>query len=381
MPETMTSRQRMLAAINNQKPDRVPVAPDISYMVPTRLTGKGFYSVFIDSEPPLWRAYIDAVKYYGMDGWFTYGWLGYQTRDVTRSEKWILWTDARRVQEVTWHTPAGDLTEEFLYVPDMPPTYIKKMIVDLDRDWPRFKYILGEIESCDLSGIEVMRQELGELGVFGCCLATPGFHIWNNWFQGNVNALCQVLITRPEIFDELLELHDRRLMEELEWLLRCNPDLILTGGSGGLQLASPDLWMKYALPNLKKQCRVCKERGVPTMVHSCGRQKFMIEVCARETDLNCLNPLEIPPMGDCTLAEAKAMVCGSNLTLMGNLHTTEVMLRGTVEQVKAAARQAIDDAGAGGGFILSTGDQCGRDTPDENIFAMVEVAKTYGRYD
>ena len=39
------------------------------------------------------------------------------------------------------------------------------------------------------------------------------------------------------------------------------------------------------------------------------------------------------------------------------------------------------DAGRGGGFILSTGDQCGRDTPYENIVAVVEAAKKYGRYD
>jgi hypothetical protein len=35
---------------------------------------------------------------------------------------------------------------------------------------------------------------------------------------------------------------------------------------------------------------------------------------------------------------------------------------------------------AGGRFILSTGDQCGRDTPDENLHALVETARTYGRY-
>ena len=84
-------------------------------------------------------------------------------------------------------------------------------------------------------------------------------------------------------------------------------------------------------------------------------------------------------MGDCNLAELKRRF-GGRIVLKGNLHTTEMMLRGTVEQVRAASRQAIDDAGAGGGFILSTGDQCGRDTPDANIRAMVEVARTYGKY-
>ena len=66
--------------------------------------------------------------------------------------------------------------------------------------------------------------------------------------------------------------------------------------------------------------------------------------------------------------------------MTGNLHTTEVMLRGRPEDVAAAARRAIDDAAAGGRFILSTGDQCGRDTPDENLRAMIETARTYGRY-
>ena len=65
---------------------------------------------------------------------------------------------------------------------------------------------------------------------------------------------------------------------------------------------------------------------------------------------------------------------------MGNIHTTEVMLFGTPEQVREACRKAIDDAAAGGGFILSTGDQCGRDTPHENIRAMVETAREYGKY-
>jgi len=31
--------------------------------------------------------------------------------------------------------------------------------------------------------------------------------------------------------------------------------------------------------------------------------------------------------------------------------------------------------------VCPRGDQCGRDTPEENIFAIVEAAKKYGRYD
>jgi uroporphyrinogen decarboxylase len=102
-------------------------------------------------------------------------------------------------------------------------------------------------------------------------------------------------------------------------------------------------------------------------------------MCAEETELDCINPLEPPPMGDCDLAEIKQR-SGDRLALMGNLHTTDVMWRGTPEAVREASQQAIEAAGGGGGFILSTGDQCGRDTPDANLFAMVEAAQTFGRY-
>ena len=118
---------------------------------------------------------------------------------------------------------------------------------------------------------------------------------------------------------------------------------------------------------------------MPTHVHSCGPETELVKILAEETTLTVIDPLEIPPMGDCHLADLKRRY-GDKLTLKGNLHTTEIMLRGTPETVAAAARQAVDDAAAGGRFILSTGDQCGRDTPDENLRAMINTARSYGQY-
>jgi uroporphyrinogen decarboxylase len=175
-------------------------------------------------------------------------------------------------------------------------------------------------------------------------------------------------------------MHERSILKEAEMILDARPDFILTGGSGAITLQSPDLARRLVLPTLKKTTRMAKEAGVLTMVHCCGYEHELAKMCAEETDLDCINPLEEPPMGDCHLAQIKREF-GKRLSLMGNLHTTDIMLLGTPAEVERAAKQAIDDAGAGGGFILSTGDQCGRDTPEDNIRKMVEVCKTYGRYD
>jgi uroporphyrinogen-III decarboxylase len=56
------------------------------------------------------------------------------------------------------------------------------------------------------------------------------------------------------------------------------------------------------------------------------------------------------------------------------------MLLGSLGDVRNASQQAICDAGKDGRFILSTGDQRPRDTPFEDIHAMMEAAESYGRY-
>src|ERR1043165_8945763 len=80
MPQSMTGRQRMLTAFRREKPDTVPVSPDISAMVPIRLSGRPFDEMFLDGKPhngyasaSVAQAYVDAVKYYGLDGGYIYG--------------------------------------------------------------------------------------------------------------------------------------------------------------------------------------------------------------------------------------------------------------------------------------------------------------------
>ena len=53
---------------------------------------------------------------------------------------------------------------------------------------------------------------------------------------------------------------------------------------------------------------------------------------------------------------------------------------GTPAEIKADAQQAMEDAAEAGHFILGTGDQIGRDTPEANVIARVEAAHEYGGY-
>ena len=184
------------------------------------------------------------------------------------------------------------------------------------------------------------------------------------------------------------KLHEKWAAERVEQVeqrfqqimaLDVKPDFICVGGSGTLVFQNLAIFRKFTFPAVKRAIELATQAGFPTHVHSCGPEKELVKIFAEETDLTMIDPLEIPPMGDCNLAELKRQY-GDKIVLKGNLHTTNIMLRGSVQDVINASKAAIDDAAAGGRFILATGDQIGRDTPDENVFAMIETARTYGRY-
>ena len=49
----MTPRERLLKVLAGEIPDCVPVAPDISNMIPARLTGKPFWDLYLYNDPPI----------------------------------------------------------------------------------------------------------------------------------------------------------------------------------------------------------------------------------------------------------------------------------------------------------------------------------------
>jgi uroporphyrinogen decarboxylase len=376
----MTHRERLKAVMRGEVPDCVPVCPDISNMIPCRLTGKPFWDIYVYKNPPLWKAYIDAVKYFDIDGGFELYSFGdlfadpganpWEQRIVHRNSDGSFVTQQFNGQSGAWsrhaivHTagnpPATGVLPEKIGLPVVPSTW--EPITGV-RDWP--------------TGMELwklVRRELGEDGVLGMLTGASTVIVGG---PDDIYAYADNPARFRERRDEMIR-RVTRTMERIAGLDE-KPDFLFCGGSGSLVWQSPATFRELALPVLKHVTQLAYDMGIPTHVHSCGPQKAMVKMAAEETGLTVIDPLEIPPMGDCDLAELKRRY-GDKIVLKGNLHTTATMLHGGVDDVVCAAKKAMDDAAAGGRFILSTGDQCGRDTPYENLRAMVETARTYGKY-
>jgi uroporphyrinogen decarboxylase len=377
----MTSRERMLIAMRNGQPDCVPVAPDTSNMIPCRLTGKPFWDIYLWQDPPLWQAYIDCAKHFGFDGWLPGAPVTLPEEETTAASQPV-WREAivARTPQflITRHHAQANGRQQWtractVYYPDNPPTWgvplAKLGLAESDPiGWedvePRTSYP-------GTSALTAARQQMGEAGVVGVCVGLPGLGL-------APESMYEYYDNRKAVL-ERCEQTRRAVVRRTQALVALDLDFVLIGISGFMISNPAPIFRELALASLQEITAICRKANVPSQIHCCGPEYELVKIAALESDLDNINPLEIPPMGDCNLGQIKREF-GHKLSLMGNLHTTEVMLRGSPDDVTQASKQAIDDAAEGGGFILSTGDQCGRDTPDANIHAMIETARTYGRY-
>lgn len=375
----MSSRARMLTAMAGAVPDRVPASPDTNWMIPARLVGGPFWQVYYYNDPPIWKAYNDCVRYFGIDGFSHHGYPGVPGHpDAERSRQIMGQSEERLVVRGTFRCPAGELTQETTFLRGEAPTNTKKWIDDLPSQFECLRYMLGCPEKANLDGYRRVQEDMGEMGVVGLCLDLP-------------MLMFQMREPAEAAFYDYYDHHDlvvEYARMRTDWLVAVaeraiasdvKPDFAFFPMSGLQTMQGVQIMRELSIPALRKLCAMFKEAGILTSLHCCGKERALVEICARETELDCIDPLEVPPMGDCDLREVKQKF-GDRLALKGNLHTTDVMLRCTPDGVEVAARECLDAAMAGGGFILSTGDQCGRDTPEENITRLVEVCERHGKY-
>jgi uroporphyrinogen decarboxylase len=384
--QAMTGKERLMKAFRREKADHVPACPDISVMVPAKLTGRPFYELFLDGrEHNGWtsatyaEAYVKAVRYFGIDGWYIYGGLKeIRPEGAPEFVDVVSINHDHKIVDRICTMRAGVLTEREIFFSDEPPWKEEKAVKDLRRDYACLRAFMGEgpwkweEEYKD-------KDRIGDHGVYVGMV--PVFQDW--WFNYRHGGFEQTFVDFMEEPEMMGKIHEHWMEWALAYtraMVKARPDEIMIGASSAsLSVSSPEIFRTFELPFIKKAAKICKDAGIISHLHICGKSWELVEIVASETDVDVMEPMEEPPGGDVDLKEAKRRV-GNKMCIKGNINTFNFMLNATPKQVEEKCKRAIDDAGADGGYVLSTGDQCGRDTPHANLFKMVEVARTYGKY-
>jgi MtaA/CmuA family methyltransferase len=141
----------------------------------------------------------------------------------------------------------------------------------------------------------------------------------------------------------------------------------------GPNLVSPDIYRQFALPYEIPLTRSVQDYGIYYAIHICGDTSTILE------DMNKTKAdiLELDWQVDMGAARK---IIDPGTVIMGNINPSDPLVFGSPEAVDKIARKIIEDTG-GTGLFLSSGCAMGKNTPENNIRAMVQAAKKYGRFD
>jgi uroporphyrinogen-III decarboxylase len=153
--------------------------------------------------------------------------------------------------------------------------------------------------------------------------------------------------------------------------------LFLNCGSASLNIVSPALFAEWDLPVVRAVAAVARRRDKIMHYHLHGRGRALLDGLV-EAGVTMICPLESPPKGDFLLREVKERF-GGRLALKGGVDPFLLRDGGDAE-LESQVRRSLEEAAAGGGFTLATGDGVLKDTPFERIRRLVELARRFGAY-
>ncbi len=145
------------------------------------------------------------------------------------------------------------------------------------------------------------------------------------------------------------------------------------GGQGG-PLVSPEMYRRYYQPYHRRLWQRAKELAdVKVMLHCCGGVRPLLPDLIA-AGLDAINPVQINAHG----MEASALKrdFGAHLTFWGGgCDTRTVLPSGSPEEVKAHVREQVRRLSPGGGFVFQQVHNILADVPVANVAAMYEAVR------
>ena len=149
-------------------------------------------------------------------------------------------------------------------------------------------------------------------------------------------------------------------------------------GSQQAPLISPALLRRHILPRHQRFLDLARAYDVPVMMHTCGSSSWAYEDYIA-MGLKVVDTLQ-PEAKDMAPATLKARF-GGRLAFHGCISTAGPVAYGTVEDVVAYCRNTLDIMKPGGGYCFAPTHSLQDNSPTENVVAMYETARRYGRYE
>ena len=363
----MTSKERFLKAINREEPDRLPVTThhimpyflnkymrDISY--------QEFFDYF-GLDPIKWIVVHKPNEEKGDYFDPTQEKIGFlETRRIC-NDNWKIKTEqfenhSYETQRISFITPKKTLS--MILRNDDCSTWVVEHLIKKKSDID----ILANyttVPICDVGIINKTADEFGERGLIRghiCCF--DGFGQPGCWQDAaclfGIENLIIETFDDPNWVHTFLGILKERKKSFILSLKGANYDLIeLGGGDASTTVISPKIFNDFVAPYDSELIALTHQVGLKIVYHTCGGMMPILE------DIAQMNPDAMETFtphslgGDVSLREAKRRI-GDKVCMIGGFDQFHYFLDCDPQKTKNEVRRCFEEAGDGGGFILSPSD-------------------------
>ena len=346
----MNSMERVLTCLAHKEPDRVPVYPILSG-VTRKLVGASYEQWSTDAKTCA-DALLLAAETYDQDCIVTL---------VDLSVECDAWG-----QELIFHeNDAAHPDHSKLIIQDIEDyAKIKK------ADYRKSKRMMMHIDTCRrlVEGSKgerpVVAFVFGPLGVLSMLRSQQEMYM--------------DLYDDPDAVKEAAREINETLKEYCLALIDVGVNAIMFDTLfASASIMSKEMWLDMEGGLVKELADIMHEKGCPVMIHNCGLKIYfdaqieMMKPCA-------ISFLHVPD--DCESYEECKEKYGKDITLIGCV-PPPMVVTATDEEWDAECKRQIDIFAKGGGYMLATGCEYPSNSPFDRAERMINIAKTYGRYD
>jgi uroporphyrinogen decarboxylase len=367
MTDSMTSRQRLLAALDRRVPDCLPVTNHfvMPYFLDNYMDGISedqFWTV-TGLDPILWtishRPDPSKGEYYD-PGQTEIGFL--ESRRIA-SDDWRI--EAIPLSDSTFTstrynfiTPGGTLS--MVLQSNDYTAWVAEHLIKEKKDIE----ILGKYMThpkCNVEDINRQAAAWGDRGIVRgwiCCFdifGQPG--TWQDacCLRGT-EGMILAAIDDPGWAHELLKILCERKKTYIRSLKGAHYDVHeLGGGTASDSVISPKLFDQFVAPYDSELIQLAHEAGQRISYHTCGGMMRFLERVA-DMGPNAMETFTPSAMGgNANLKEAKRRI-GDRVCMIGGFDQFHFLKDCPPELTRAEVRRCFEEAGAGGGYILCTSD-------------------------
>jgi len=396
MRTTLTSRERLLRAIDHKETDHIP------------LYFKWWERPFFSEGSQKWSNQferIDRVLGLGLDDT-----VGFDVpRPLSLDVKVKVWKTKPTGEQwpllfKEYETPKGTLRQTVRQTPDWPhdddvPVFSDflvpasrsvKYLVQEERDLDALSCLFRDLDEEEMTKFRSEAEKVREFAEKRHVVIECG--MWNEanmesaisggdalpWLCGFESTMRKTF-REPDFIDRLLQIVHEWDMRYLNALLDLGfVDVIVhRGWYENADFWSPRLYKKFLEPRVRKLIEKTHQAGAKFCYIMSMKQMPLLEMM-KDMGVDVLYGLD-PVQGGTDLALAKKLV-GDRICLWGGVNSAVTLTSGNADEIRRATENAIRTLAPGGGFILSAIDQVFEDTPWSNIQVMIDTWKSMSSY-